>query len=245
MRLRRIAVRRNEGRRRLKRLVAALFVVALLVSGYALTQTPLLDVDRIEVHGAARTPVAEVHGALDVARGDPMVEVDERAAARRIETLPWVAEATVSRRWPGTVRVRIVERSPVAVLPVIEGRTALVDREGRILELIPGEPEGLLVLEGVAGPIAAGNVVPDDAREALRLVVALADRLPGAVRSVSTDLDAELSTGGTARFGSVEELDDKVVALETLLDEVDMSCVDVLDLRVPRSPALTRRPDCD
>ena len=65
-----------------------------------------------------------------------------------------------------------------------------------------------------------------------------------AVASVSTDLDAVLVEGGTIRFGSTARLDDKVTAAQTVLDQVDTGCLEVLDVRVPGSPALTRNQRC-
>jgi hypothetical protein len=64
------------------------------------------------------------------------------------------------------------------------------------------------------------------------------------VASVSSGLDAALAAGGEVRFGSVEDLDDKIVAMETVLGDVDTTCLELLDVRVPGSPALTRHQRC-
>jgi predicted NUDIX family NTP pyrophosphohydrolase len=64
------------------------------------------------------------------------------------------------------------------------------------------------------------------------------------VMAVSTELDAALNDGGTIRFGSIEQLDAKIVAVETVLDDVDVACLRLLDVRVPGSPALTRHQRC-
>jgi cell division protein FtsQ len=244
MHRRRIAVRRDADRRRLKRAAAALSAVAVLLGAYLASQTPLLDVDRVEVDGAERTTTDDILRVLGVAPGDPMVGVDTRAAARRVEQLPWIDEATVRRSWPGGVTVGVTERRPVAVLDVVEGRFALVDGEGRVLVIGEEVPEGLVALEGVRGPIAAGAQVDAEAADALVVAEAVVERLPGVVAAVSVDLDADLAAGGTVRFGSVDDLDDKVVALETVLANVDVACLGALDVRIPRSPALTRNQGC-
>jgi hypothetical protein len=64
------------------------------------------------------------------------------------------------------------------------------------------------------------------------------------VASVSTDLDADLVEGGSLRFGSTEQLEAKVTAAKTVLSDVDLSCLETLDVRVPGSPALTRDQRC-
>jgi hypothetical protein len=73
---------------------------------------------------------------------------------------------------------------------------------------------------------------------------ALVEALPGGVAGVSTELDVTLGYGGVVRFGSTAELDDKVVALETVLARVQLDCLAMLDLRAPGSPALTRHEGC-
>jgi cell division protein FtsQ len=244
MRSRRIAVQRDRGRRRLKQLTVVLGVVAALVTGVAATQTPLLDVDRVRVEGTARTAPEDVLRAARIDHGDTMVGVDTGRATARIEDLPWVERATVARRWPGTIAIEVTEREPLALVDIAEGRVALVDGDGRVLEVTPQPPAGLPVVTGVRGRIAEGEELGRGARDALVLLRALRERLPGAVASVSSDLDAQLAAGGEVRFGSIEDLDDKIVAVETVLADVDTDCLQLLDVRVPGSPALTRHQRC-
>ena len=256
MRRRRIGVRREAGRRRLRRVALVLGAAAAVVGAVALTRTGLLDVDHVAVTGAERTGAQAVRRAADVEPGEPLVSVDTGAVADRVEALPWVATARVERSWPSTVRIRVTEREPVAVVQVTESSTAVVDAGGWVLAVErAGAPdagvpdagataEGTIVLTGVRGRVAEGERLDADARDALTLAVALAERVPGAVASVSTQLDAELADGGTVRFGSIDDLDDKVTATKTVLGDVDLACLEVLDVRVPGSPALTRHQRC-
>jgi cell division protein FtsQ len=250
MRRRRIGVRRAEGRRRLKRLTLVLAAVAVIVLGLAATRSPLLDVGRVTVRGTEHTDPEAVLRAAGVERGSPLVGVDTAAVARRVEELPWVAEAHVGRSWPSTVTIRVTERAPAATLRVNADQVALVDDSGRILSFEPvadeAAPEdgGPVVLTGVDGRLPEGGRLGADARSALAVAIAVRDRMPGAVASVSTDLDAVLVEGGTIRFGSTARLDDKVTAAQTVLDQVDTGCLEVLDVRVPGSPALTRNQRC-
>ena len=122
LRQRRIEVRRQEGRRRLRRLLIALGVLAMLTLLWALTYSSLVDVDHVVVSGAAHTTEADVRAAAAIGQGQPMAYLDTRAAAHRIEALPWVASASVRRDLPGTVRIDVVERVPVVATPVERGR---------------------------------------------------------------------------------------------------------------------------
>jgi len=251
MRLRRIGVRRQAGRRRHRRVAHLLGAAAAVVGAVALTRTALLDVDRVAVTGAERTGAEAVRRAARVEPGEPLVSVDTGAVADRVEALPWVATARVERSWPSTVRIRVTEREPVAVVQVTEASIAVVDAHGWVLAVERGgapdvgaPAEATIVLTGVRGRVAEGERLDADARDALTLAVTLAERVPGAVASVSTRLDAELADGGTVRFGSIEDLDDKVTATKTVLGDVDLACLEALDVRVPGSPALTRHQRC-
>ena len=89
-----------------------------------------------------------------------------------------------------------------------------------------------------------GEDLGRDTRDALAILRAVRERLPGVVASASSDLDAALASGGEIRFGSTADLDDKIVAVETVLADVDTACLELLDVRVPGSPALTRHQRC-
>lgn len=249
MRSRRIGVRRDAGRRRLRRLTCALAVVAVVVAAMVATRTPLLDVDRVTVIGTERTSVEDVRNAARVRLGEPLLTVDPGAIATRVEELPWVESANVRRSWPSTVTVQVTERVPVAVVQVTNDLAAMIDEDGWVVgvETRPEDttdPAGPLVLTGIDEPVAEGERLDAEARDALAVAVAAADRMPGVVAAVSTDLDAELIDGGAIRFGSLEDLDDKITAAMTVLGEVDTSCLALLDVRVPGSPALTRNQRC-
>jgi len=250
MRSRRIGVRRDAGRRRLRRVTVALSIVALVMAAAVATRTPLLDVDHVTVRGTDRTSVEDVRRAAGVDRGEPLLGVDAGAVARRVERLPWVASARVERAWPSTLEVQVTERVPVAVVQVTEARAAVVDAEGWVVSIearqadAPAGPAEPLVLTGIAGRVAEGERLDDDARAALAVAAAVAERMPGEVSSVSTELDATLVDGGAIRFGSDEDLAAKVTAAKTVLSDVDLACLELLDVRVPGSPALTRHQGC-
>jgi hypothetical protein len=157
---------------------------------------------------------------------------------------------TVRRVWPSTVELEVTERSVAAMVQVTDDRAAFVDTGGRVLSIEPragdaaADLAGPLVLTGVSGRLEEGELLPADARDALTVAERVAERMPGVVASVSVDLDAALVGGGAIRFGSTEQLDDKVTAAKTVLDAVDTACLETLDIRVPGSPALTRNQRC-
>jgi cell division protein FtsQ len=91
-----------------------------------------LVVTAIEVEGRETTDVATVVEALSAARGTPILMVSPSRAKEQLETLPWVRSATIERRLPGTLFVRLVERHPLAVWQH-GGIQQLIDRDGAVI----------------------------------------------------------------------------------------------------------------
>ena len=195
-----------------------------------------------------------------------MVDVSAGAEARLVEALPWVATARVERDWPGTIRIAVTERHAVAEVDRVSGQAAsgfaVLDATGRVLAVLPARSSpapsrsasgsGLPVLprlEGLPAPGAAGTSMLGSAEsggQVAALELATAAALPAAlVRRVSTITitanGLQLSLGSVmVLFGDASELAQKVTSLETVLSDVSLAGVHIIDLRVPDRPALTR-----
>ena len=86
LRQRRIAVRRAEGRRRLRVLLVVIAVLALGTGAYAVTQSRLLDLETVAVTGIPAGEQGPVREASALSTGTPMIELDlEQAASRRVD----------------------------------------------------------------------------------------------------------------------------------------------------------------
>ena len=240
-------MRREEGRRRLRVVVATLVVAGAAAIAAGLTRSPALDLDYVDVRGVEHTSRVELLRATGLSGHPLMVEIDTGRVVRRAEALPWVLTARAHRRWPGTVRVEITERVPVAVIPVKGGeRWALVDPTGRVLDLSPEKPAGFPAI-GNLGPVGPpGTSVAHQAAAALKVSARLPSALRARVADVATGAGGEVELqltppGGVVRLGPPEALNLKFAALATLLERADLARVEYIDVRVPKAPVLTRR----
>ena len=242
---RRIKVRRDEGRRRLRRLIVLAMVVTTVVGCLAATRSALLDVDRITVTGGGHTLASDVVQAARIANHQPMVEVDVEGARRRVEALPWIAEAKVVRRWPGVVRIDVTERAAVAQVATTDMAWVLIDVDGRLLERVPAPLAGLVrftkPVSGEPGDdlgrrLAASRTVAAAIEEPL-------DRLISDVGEDAGSVELRLTGGGRVLFGSAEQLPEKLRALEELIGTGTRWCP-VWDVRVPSAPVLTPGNGC-
>ncbi|HUQ39926.1 MAG TPA: FtsQ-type POTRA domain-containing protein [Acidimicrobiales bacterium] len=224
-----------------------LVFVGLMVLGVtvgAVTQSPLLDVDRVDIEGSSHTGGEAIRRVGRVEPGRLMLDVHPGPTARAIEALPWVERARVVRDWPGTVRVVITERAPAAVIARPPGGYALVDADGRVLRSVPTVPAGLLAVRNVRNPGPPGTTVTGKVRAAVAVAAAvptgLRDRIEGV--GVATDgFHLGIRGGGVVRLGGTDQLGAKLRAVLTVLTRVPARDLAILDVRVPRAPVLTRR----
>jgi cell division protein FtsQ len=91
-----------------------------------------LIVDDIEVEGRTTTDTATILAALGAHAGTPILAVNPARAKEQLEALPWVRSAAIERRLPGTIFVRLVERTPLAVWQH-DGKQELIDRDGTVI----------------------------------------------------------------------------------------------------------------
>ncbi|HVF32163.1 MAG TPA: FtsQ-type POTRA domain-containing protein [Acidimicrobiales bacterium] len=244
IRERRVAVRRDEGRRRLRLVLAAAGVVAAVALAYGVTRTPLLDVDEVRVVGAVRTTTDDVRLAGGLADRPQLADVEPSEVAVLVERLPWVQEAEVVRHWPGTVEVALVERTAVAALPAAAGGWAVVDTSGRVLAIEPAAPEGMVQVAAPPAP-GPGEQVALAVRSSLVVLDALPPSLSARVNGITLAADGTLDLHAMGlpiiRFGPPDQVRPKLVALATLAARTDLRGVDAIDVRVPTAPVLTGR----
>lgn len=92
-----------------------------------------LTVGEVLVQGRNESDRAAVLYAIGSKRGDAILGFDPKSAKERLEALPWVRQATVERRLPDTIFVRLEERQPLALWQK-DGRLSLVDRAGVVIQ---------------------------------------------------------------------------------------------------------------
>jgi len=225
-------------RRLLTALAVALVVVAAVC--WLVFGSPLLAVRTVEVDGAVGLSEEQVADVAGIPAGTPLMRVDTDAAAARVAQLPQVASVEVTRGWPRTVVVTVVERVPVAVVTV-RGTRSLVDAGGTVFDTITGAtPAGVV-------PLDVPDPGPDDRATAAALGALTA--LPGDVRNQVTGISARsaddvtltLTDGRTVLWGSAAQTDRKAEVLDALLTQIDAGTLDpaqTVDVSTPDSVVL-------
>jgi cell division protein FtsQ len=119
---------------------AAIFIalVAAAVATYRHTQSNArFAIQHVEVTGAVHTAKASVESLTAQYRGLNLFKLDIDRVRRDLTQLAWVSRVEIEKSLPDTLRIRIVERVPVALL-ARDGALRYVDAAGNAFaELTP------------------------------------------------------------------------------------------------------------
>lgn len=226
--------------RRRRPIQLAVAVLALAAAVWSLLAGPVLAVDTVQVDGVTTLPADQVRETAGIEAGTPLLRVDVEAARARVARLPQVASVEVTRGWPHTVVVTVVERVPIAVVGE-PGRRMLVDAEGVLFDTVTGAPPAGVV------PLEVADPGPGDpaTMAALAAVESLPDRLRAQVTSASAttaeDIELTLTDGTLVRWGGPEESDRKGAALAALTEKLADGALDAattIDVSTPEAVVL-------
>jgi cell division protein FtsQ len=111
------------------------------------TTTPLLALREVRFSGLSHATDAELLARSGLRLGTNLILADLAAAARAMESHPWVVSARLTRRLPGTVVAEIAEHRAAAQVQL--GGLYLLDDEGRVFKRAGPE-------DGVDLPLVTG-----------------------------------------------------------------------------------------
>ena len=220
IRARRISVRRAESRRRLIWVGIGVVVILLAVAAVAVVASPIFDVRTVTVQGATYTDREVLESIIDSLEGEPVLLVDTEAIENQLEAVPWVENARVRTDFPHGVFIDIRERRPVASFRGSDERFRVIDVQGRVLDVIDGQPIDYLLIDGVHPNTARGQFAGAAYASAAELVQAL----PAEIRAISASVGVDPATGTLTLFlvgDGVAEGEGSVLAAR-LGDSIDL-----------------------
>ena len=215
-------------------------VQALAERAAAIGDAAGLEVREVILEGRANTPLDLVDAAIGVSRGDPILDFSPTEARARLETIAWVESAHVERRLPGTILVRLQERTPFAIWQH-QGRFAIIDRDGKVVTSETLDAFGPLPLVVGAGAERHGAVLYD-------LLLAhrpILERTQAMVRvgerrwnlRLHNGMDVLLPEGQEApALNRLAEMHARHALLDRPLVAIDMRLPDRMVLRQPPAP---------
>ncbi|HQZ35020.1 MAG TPA: FtsQ-type POTRA domain-containing protein [Ilumatobacteraceae bacterium] len=222
IRARRISVRRAEGRRRLIWVGIGAGVLIVAIAAVAVFASSIFDVRDVSVQGAVYTDPEVLQSVIDDLQGEPVLLVDTTAAQKRLESVPWVESARVSTKFPHSVFIDIRERVPIVAFRGGDGEYRVIDVQGRVLDVITGQPTDYLLVAGDNPDTARGQF----AGAPYASVADLVSSLPPEIRDVTLSVGVDAGTGTLTmvlandqpegvdvRLGNAQAIDEKLARL--------------------------------
>ncbi|HKN42936.1 MAG TPA: FtsQ-type POTRA domain-containing protein [Propionibacteriaceae bacterium] len=220
--------RRRKSRRSWRRkvvAVAAIVLVLSLIAGslWIVYFSAILVTKRVTIVGTHQLTPAQVSFAVQIPLGVPLARQDVDAIARRATTLPVIDSAKVTRNWPNTITVTVVERRPVLAISQPNGYV-LVDKAG-----LAYQTQSTLPLDVVLADVSPGD------KPLLSQVAAVAKALPEKLRGKVSLITADssdsillmLTSGRTVTWGSSADSELKAQVVTALLNKKPRSYIDV------------------
>lgn len=196
--------------------------------------TALFGVRQVSVIGTGFLTPMQVQQAAAVPMREPLARVDLDLVRARVQALAPVERAVVSRGWPGTIKIQVIERTPVAAVPRGATRWTLIDGQGVAYRTVSRLPGGLPLAQlATPGP---GDL---NTRSALTVLAALTDdlrdQLVGITVKAPAQISLQLKDDRTVVWGDDTQSPYKAQVATALLkrdgDTIDVSAPDVVTIR--------------
>ena len=139
--------RRSERWRRIRHVLLGLLGVGAVAGAvWVIWFSSALSVNRIDVDGTTTLTPMDIRSTAAVRLGEPLARVDTVAIESRVAAMERIDRVVVSRRWPRTIRIEVVERKPIGwVMSGIAIRA--LDRYGVDFRSLRTEPKNLVEVQ--------------------------------------------------------------------------------------------------
>lgn len=153
----------------------------------------------VDVVGSVRRPPGLLAAESGLAVGTNVFAADLDAARDKLLRDPWIADAALVRRLPGTVVVQVAERRPAALVALDETMLATADGVP-FKSLEPGDPVDLPLVTGVTSD--AMNADREGATRAIGRAIDLAAEYARSALAKRAPLQ-EVHVGADGRFSLI------------------------------------------
>lgn len=213
--------RRASTWRRVRRwLIGILVLIGAGVLVWLVWFSAVLGVRHVNIEGVETIKAADVMDKAAVVEGKPLARVDTTSIEARVASLERVESVQVTRGWPTTIKVDVVERHAVAWIRT-GGTIRGLDRFGVDFRDYAKAPKGL---DEVRVSSLAGGKRQDALVEAAKVIGIIRaddpdlDKAIKHVNAASKDsVELVLSKNRIVRWGSAARSTQKLAVLEPLL----------------------------
>lgn len=208
--------------------VAGALMLAVVL-GWLFYFSPAFKIQHVAISGEQTIGAADIRTAAQVPMGTPLIEADLGKVRARVEKIPSVASASVSRSWPQTVSITVTERVPVAVVSTGQGLQD-IDAGGVVFGHLQARPKGLPLIT------LAGSVDKSALVNAATVAASLPSSILSQVTSITVrtmdDIQLDMTGGRWIQWGNS---DDSAIKAQVAADLLGQRAAHI-DVSVPSNP---------
>ena len=209
------------------------FFIILLTAGlaYLLGWSNALTIKAISYAGApTKSSEALVKNLTDLEVGQRLARIETRKIAARLQTLPWIESADLSRNWiSGKIKIEITPRLPIATF-----NGQLMDASGKRFEL-PGGYDSKLPSVFAKDPKSGLAAI----KLFTKLPTEFSTRTSAFTATSPENINFKITEGKRSInviWGADNEIDLKLKVYKALIALPENSKIGKIDLTEPRSP---------
>jgi cell division protein FtsQ len=209
-----------------------------------LARSSVFEVREIRVDGNVLLDRDQVVAISGLNPGENIFRINLQSATEKLQAIPMIKNAHLSRGLPSTVQIKVEERRAAALLPV-EGGFIQIDDEGVYIQKGDIGQDQLPVCTGIqfAAPTPGAQIKSDQLNFALAVVKGVPARLLPQLSEINIEGDqAVIYTldGIRCRLGTAQDLGQKGEFLLTVLEGLKEKGkkIEYVDLTYAGSPAV-------
>ncbi len=178
----------EQSRRRTRRIaLVSVILIAVVAGAVALYRSSLFEIRVVDVVGVERLTEDGVRAAAAVPEGATLLRFPKRAIEETLVADPWIESVQITRDFPHTLRIRVAERQPAALLDTGDAFW-VIDAAGVVLgEQSIEDTATLVVIRDVPGldPKPGRAISSEPLGNALDVLAGISAELRGKIRAVS------------------------------------------------------------
>jgi len=229
---------------RLRAALLAILFLSFAALLWTYTGTGVLNVKNVEIRGNQKLDAAYLRSLSGITPGTHLLKMNVKAVEKALLSEPYIAQVSISRRFPNTVVLDVRERVPEGMISQ-SGKYHLVDQQGIILESAGDKPPELVEIKDLEVPLLyAGQEVSG---RGFANVTALLGSMPPELKEMTTAVGYRegdglyLESRGTkVIYGEASDLARKnniaLLALQSLVNRY--SAVEYIDVSFPDHPVI-------
>ena len=114
---------KENSRRYLVRIFIGIGIIVALIGGWAaLYNSPAFTIQNVEVEGVEHLTADEMSQLANVPTDATLLRVDTETIRNRLKQTAWVEDATVTRKFPDTIKITVTEREIEAIVESVSVR---------------------------------------------------------------------------------------------------------------------------